>query len=225
MSDLPTTIDSSYVDRNPADKLHQQHHDSVHALHNELKGTTGVSAALRAKLDDYFLLLAGGTLTGALVLAGDPAVALGAATKQYVDATTTVRVYRATTNQAIANITTTLVQWNAETRDAAGFHDNVTNNARLTVPAGKAGLYRVVAVVQFATNSTGIRDLYILVNGVNKAVMTRSIVGAQIETLVLTTQLDLAVADYVEAAVWHNAGVSVDVNAGEQTSFLELEKI
>ncbi len=41
---------------------------------------TGLTAALAAKLD-----LAGGTLTGALVLAANPTVNLGAATKQYAD--------------------------------------------------------------------------------------------------------------------------------------------
>jgi hypothetical protein len=47
-------------------------------------GTPG--SALQTLLNAK-LALAGGTLTGALTLAGDPAVALGAATKQYVDAT------------------------------------------------------------------------------------------------------------------------------------------
>lgn len=42
-------------------------------------------ASTLAALDDY-LPLAGGTLTGDLVLAGDPDAALKAATKQYVDA-------------------------------------------------------------------------------------------------------------------------------------------
>lgn len=229
MSDLPVNVDATYEDDagDPSRKIHQQHHDSVHALYNELKGTTAVSAALRAKLDDWFLLLAGGTMTGALVLSGDPAVALGAATKQYVDAASgsVVRVYRATSNQAVASVTDAMVQWNAETRDADGFHDNATNNTRLTVPAGEAGVYRAVAVVTFSNNSTGIRDLYIFVNGVKRAVMTRSIVGAQVETVMLSTQLDLAVGDYVEAGVWHNAGVSVDVTFSETSTYLELERI
>jgi len=36
---LPTDIDTVYVDRSPGDKLHQQHHDIVHALLNVLTET------------------------------------------------------------------------------------------------------------------------------------------------------------------------------------------
>lgn len=32
---LPTNIDSTYVDKSPGDKLHQQHHDVVHAAVND----------------------------------------------------------------------------------------------------------------------------------------------------------------------------------------------
>lgn len=52
-----------------------------------LADVTGVGGATVAQLGNY-LPLAGGTLTGALTLAADPTVALGAATKQYVDAHT-----------------------------------------------------------------------------------------------------------------------------------------
>jgi hypothetical protein len=47
----------------------------------------GTPASALQSLLDAKLGLAGGTLTGPLLLAGNPAVALGTATKQYVDAT------------------------------------------------------------------------------------------------------------------------------------------
>lgn len=61
-------------------------------------------AALQALLDAK-LPLAGGTLTGALLLAADPVVALGAATKQYVDNTSRpapIRFYQSG-NASVAN--------------------------------------------------------------------------------------------------------------------------
>jgi len=47
--------------------------------------STTINAATQAALDAK-LALAGGTMTGLLILSGDPAAALGAVTKQYVDA-------------------------------------------------------------------------------------------------------------------------------------------
>lgn len=41
-----------------------------------------------------------------------------------------------------------VVAWDAEDTDTNAFHDNVTNNTRLTVPAGMGGLYLVFANVQ-----------------------------------------------------------------------------
>lgn len=62
---------------------------SIHTLDIPLASTAGVTAGLISKTDyDNFnskMSLAGGTMTGSLVLNADPAVPLGAATKQYVD--------------------------------------------------------------------------------------------------------------------------------------------
>jgi hypothetical protein len=42
---LPVNIDSTYTDRtNPGDKIHQQHHDALHTLYNEIETAGGVPA-------------------------------------------------------------------------------------------------------------------------------------------------------------------------------------
>ena len=46
---------------------------------------TSTPYAIRAATATNNVLKSGDTMTGALVLSGDPTVALGAATKQYVD--------------------------------------------------------------------------------------------------------------------------------------------
>lgn len=55
------------------------------ALPYASSSSTTINTATQAALDAK-LALAGGTMTGLLVLSGDPSAALGAATKQYVDA-------------------------------------------------------------------------------------------------------------------------------------------
>lgn len=60
-----------------------------------------------------------------------------------------------------------LLAWNAEVYDTDGFHDNVTNNSRLTVPAAYDGRYAVIKVsVRLSlvgASSTG--SLQVLKNG------------------------------------------------------------
>jgi hypothetical protein len=62
-------------------------------------------------------------------------------------------VYRSA-SYTIARITSTRMPWDAEEYDTDGFHDNATNNERLTVPTGLAGKYHVSANI--GTDNTGI---------------------------------------------------------------------
>lgn len=47
------------------------------------------------------------------------------------------------------------VSWDAEDFDTDGFHDNVTNNSRLTLPAYLAGRYIEIGCAMYATNLSG----------------------------------------------------------------------
>lgn len=51
-------------------------------------------------------------------------------------------VYR-TTTQSIPNNTSTAIGFDAEVTDTDGYHDNSTNNSRITIPTGQGGLYLV----------------------------------------------------------------------------------
>lgn len=87
---LTENVDATYDDQSPGDAVHQQDHDRIHRLARALieagADQTEVVAILAGLLTPTFLPKAGGTMTGALALHADPSVALGAATKQYVDA-------------------------------------------------------------------------------------------------------------------------------------------
>jgi hypothetical protein len=66
-------------------------------------------------------------------------------------------------DQTLTTGVITTLNWNTETRDDGGLHDNVTNNSRLT--AQVAGWYDIFATIAFASNATGRRLAGLLLNG------------------------------------------------------------
>lgn len=88
------------------------------------------------------------------------------------------------------------MNWDAEDYDTDGYHDNSTNNSRLTVPTGGAAAYLMFASVQFSaqTNRIGLKfrkngsDLY----------GASTVGGAGQQAFHLSDVVVLADADYVE---------------------------
>jgi hypothetical protein len=58
-------------------------------------------------------------------------------------------------NQNITSNTFTTVTWDTETYDVGGYHDNSTNNSRITIPSGKAGYYQINSMFAFAASASG----------------------------------------------------------------------
>lgn len=79
------------------------------------------------------------------------------------------------------------VNWNAEHIDVSALHDNVTNNDRFTIPAGKAGRYKVSARLIFNSNgnSDGTRILRIFVNTTEVTSKTVTNAGSGTDTIVM----------------------------------------
>ena len=129
-------------------------------------------------------------------------------------------VYRSTT-QSIANATATALTYNTESYDTDAFHDTVTNNTRMTVPAGKAGKYLITSTTYFTNNATGQRIAYIYKNGAS--VFGTTVVGASASVdvaVLLSYVINLAVADYVEIFAYQNSGGALNVfGASDQSSF------
>jgi len=80
-----------------------------------------------------------------------------------LSAIATACVAAAASDQTVANNTWTTVALGAETFDDDGWHDNSTNNERITVDA--AGLYLVSARLRWNANATGYRAVRVLKNG------------------------------------------------------------
>jgi len=105
--------------------------------------------------------------------------------------------------------------------DTIGGHDIVTNNTRYT--ARYPGWYQVSGVVAFATNGTGDRFAWLMVNGVDANGSLGFSAGdatAVTETPCHTKHVYLNVGDYVELIGFQNSGGNLNtaVTTREQPS-------
>jgi hypothetical protein len=110
---------------------------------------------------------------------------------------------------SIANNTQTKIALNTEIFDTDGFHDNTTNNTRLTVPTGKGGYYLVSGFSGFWGAAGGERTAYIFKNNAEiKAIWTApsSTVDCGMHVAAVVS---LAAGDYVEFALKQNSGSSL----------------
>ncbi len=118
--------------------------------------------------------------------------------------------------QSIANNTYTAVSFNVETEDSNGFHDNTTNNSRITVPTGYAGRYLLIATINWdQSNGVGGRYIGFAKNGtlVSDTAIGLGAGGVPAATLFLTYSLiiNLAVGDYVETYAKQTSGGALSV--------------
>jgi hypothetical protein len=121
-------------------------------------------------------------------------------------------VYK-TASQTINNSTETALTFNAEDYDTDAFHDNSTNNTRMTIPTGKGGRYLVTATSAFFNNATGQRTAYIYKNG-STLLNTAQVAGVSgtIDAFVTTSYVvNVSAADYLEIKVFQNSGGTLTV--------------
>jgi hypothetical protein len=125
-------------------------------------------------------------------------------------------VYKATTNQTLANDVNADITFNAEEYDTNGFHDNSTNNERITIPSGKAGKYLLQTMVIFPANSTGVRDVAFQKNGTDTLGSTLVIGVATFTNRVAHLFVgDFAVGDYITVNVNQSSGGNLNVLANQ----------
>lgn len=107
---------------------------------------------------------------------------------------------------------------NAEDFDTDAYHDNSTNNSRLTVPTGLAGKYMINGTFAWSGSSTGKRYIGILLNGTTAIAQTGINVAQESSTI--SVLYNLAEGDYVELQAWQDSGIDRSTNeAAEPTSF------
>jgi len=117
------------------------------------------------------------------------------------------RVYDAS-SQTIPNTTWTALNFDSERYDTSAFHDNSTNNTRLTIPAGQGGKYLIMAHVHMLSDAGGAaRFLGIRLGGSTFIAVTKFDVGAGGEAgMSISTIYELAATNYVEACIYQDSG-------------------
>lgn len=119
--------------------------------------------------------------------------------------------------QSISHNLSTNINFTAESYDPFNFHDNVTNNDRLTVPAGLAGKYVASAQAFFAGNVTGSRSVGIdrdrggVISNWGQQQQGPSANASEFAVPNCTAILDLAVGDIVRCSTLQTSGGALNV--------------
>lgn len=121
-------------------------------------------------------------------------------------------------NQSIPNATATVLSFDGEDFDTDAYHDTVTNNDRLTIPAGKAGKYLIGMDLEWEASVGGqFRRATFLLNGVTDIGRDsfRDIgSGTPDQNFnVVAIVRDLSVGDFITLEVEHDEGGALDVQA------------
>lgn len=116
--------------------------------------------------------------------------------------------------QAVATNASTSMSYDAENWDTAGTHDLSTNPTRVTCPTGKAGKWHISAAVYWEANSSGVRFIEMLKNGVSIVPP----IGCGYNPLTSSTPVhtcdgyvDMAAGDYLELSAYQNSGSTLNM--------------
>ena len=127
------------------------------------------------------------------------------------------------TDLSVPDSSDLVVPWDSDIQDGFALHDSVTNDSRLTVPAG-AGLVRLSANISWAAEASGHRDLRLLKNDLSFA-GAPSVRGPAISAVLGTQQnlssppLVVAPGDYFELQVRQESGAALNLLAGDHSWF------
>ena len=121
-----------------------------------------------------------------------------------------------TATQSISNSTETAMQFTAEDWDSNNFHDNATNNSRLTVPTGLGGYYLMTSWIPWPSGSyRRFIDIWKNSQATGKLLVRSDSSGNTGEFSQAISIMEFLVAgDYVELYVWQGSGGSVNVDGG-----------
>ena len=145
------------------------------------------------------------------VAAGAPSWATPAAsTPTFVGALVTK-----STTQTVATATHATLTWNTEEFDTNGFHDNTTNNTRITIPASYGGKYYWSTTVGWGESDvSGNKTIDIRKNGATYF-YNEYPSNAKVDFINLSGIISLVATDYLEVRVRQSSGVTVDVKGND----------
>lgn len=131
-----------------------------------------------------------------------------------------------TADQTAANYTSaTAIAWDAEDHDTDSIHDNVTNNTRLTVPAGVTRV-RIGAIVELSSVTA---DMYAILTALKNAAAfvggprTAQEVGATTPALTFSSPaLTVVAGDYFEVTLLVETDTSITVESERSCFWMEI---
>jgi hypothetical protein len=128
------------------------------------------------------------------------------------------------TTQTLAGATFTAVQLNQEEMDTDAYHDNATDNTRLTVPAGMGGVFRAEGYLYSGVNTTMIGRFRL--NGTT-TIRSQSLAATATKAYVVSSgPMTLAAGDYVELMAYLSAGGNIgDATNIEQQCWAALIRL
>jgi hypothetical protein len=114
----------------------------------------------------------------------------------------------------INNATETKVPFNSEAFDTNGFHDNATNNTRLTIPTGLGGKYLINVNCKFFKAAGGQRYVNILKNNTTSYQIITYLPSVDYYVSAAASFiLDLSAGDYLEYVAYQNSGNAIELLA------------
>jgi len=136
---------------------------------------------------------------------------VGGVTEITTSMTHGVRLWRSTNQDGFSAWQS--VSFDGENFDTDGYHDPAINPTRITIPAGRAGVYFVFGYCQFSNIGWTIQpEIRILRNGSNAIARTCDRSNDS-PALSIASAYDLAVGDYLELQVYLNTGAAGRVTA------------
>lgn len=122
-------------------------------------------------------------------------------------------------NVSVAANTATAINFNQESFDDEAYHSTSSLMSRLTVPAGRAGKYLVVAHVVFADAAESARTVQVRRNGSAIEAEATLVEAGNGTTVSVSTIVALSAGDYVETVVTSGAAVVVCGGGARYTTF------
>ena len=126
--------------------------------------------------------------------------------------------------QTVSNATDTAVSFDLENFDTNTYHDNSTNNSRITIPAGKGGYYSVQAMLTFVANSSGVRAATLRKNGTTNPIDfgCNNDGASSGSALILQKTVSAVATDYFELYVYKDGGGTLDLRGGDGFSYFTM---
>lgn len=129
-----------------------------------------------------------------------------------------------TSSFSVSNNTATRITCNSEFFDTNGFHDNSTNNARITIPTGYAGKYLVCMRGTYDAGSTaGYRSVTVYKNNASLVELSFNNAGSNNQTTGNSVIINLAVGDYIEMFTQQNSGTTLTMYAREYEHPIQVQ--